>query len=151
MEAREIATEIEIGAPVAHVWAVLVDTPRYPQWNPFIVELRGELKPAQVIRFKFRIPPAPRLPGRATVLQVAPAAELRWAGRLLRPWLFRAEHYHLLAPLDGGRTHFVHGEIFSGVLAVLSWPLLRILAQPVYRRFNKALRQRVEQLHPAPP
>jgi hypothetical protein len=34
---------------------------------------------------------------------------------------------------------------------VLSWPLLRILAQPVYRRFNTALRQRVEQLHPAPP
>jgi hypothetical protein len=145
MEAREIATEIEIGAPPARVWAVLVDTPRYPQWNPFIVALRGVLAAGQAIRFRFRIPPAPRLPGRATVLLAAPEAELRWAGRLLWPWLFRAEHYHRLAPLDGGRTRLAHGEIFSGLLAVLAWPLLRVLAQPVYRRFNLALRERVEE------
>jgi hypothetical protein len=144
MGAREIATEIEIAAPPARVWAVLVDTPRYPQWNPFIVELRGDLRAAQEIRFRFRMPPAPPLPGRATVLKAEPAAELRWAGRLLWPWLFRAEHYHLLAPLHGGRTRFAHGEIFSGLLAILGWPLLRFLGQPVYGRFNRALRERVE-------
>lgn len=151
MEASEIATEIEIEAPPTRVWAVLVDTSRYPQWNPFIVELRGELSVAQDIRFFFRIPPAPRLPGRATVLKFEAGAELRWAGRLLWPWLFRAEHYHLLTPTDGGHTRFRHGEVFSGLLAVLAWPLLRFFAQPVYGRFNRALRERVEQSHRVEP
>lgn len=146
MGAREIATEIEIDAPPARVWAVLVDTPHYPQWNPFIVAVRGELSVAHEIRFLFRIPPAPRMPGRATVLKVEAGAELRWAGRLLWPWLFRAEHYHLLAPVEGGRTRFAHGEIFSGLTAALAWPLLRLFAQPVYARFNQALRERAELL-----
>jgi hypothetical protein len=146
MGAREIATEIDIDAPLARVWAVLVDTPRYPQWNPFIVALRGELSVAQDIRFLFRIPPARRLPGRATVLKVVPGVELRWAGRLLWPWLFRAEHYHLLLPVEGGHTRLLHGEIFSGLAAALAWPLLRLYAQPVFVRFNQALRERVELL-----
>jgi hypothetical protein len=148
MGAREIATEIEIDAPPARVWGVLVDTPRYPQWNPFIVELQGELSAAQEIKFSFRIPPAPRLPGRATVLKVVSGVELRWAGRLLWPWLFRAEHYHLLVPVEGGRTRLEHGEIFSGLAAALAWPLLRVFAQPGYARFNQALRERVEHMQP---
>lgn len=151
MEAREIATDIEIDAPPARVWSVLVDTPRYPQWNPFIVELRGELAVGRDIRFRFRIPPLPRLPGRATVLAFDAEAELRWAGRLLRPWLFRAEHYHRLTPLAGGRTRFTHGEVFSGFLAVLAWPLLRWFARPVYGRFNRALRDRAGRAVPEAP
>jgi hypothetical protein len=152
MAERKIATQIEIGAPPGRVWGALVDTSAYPQWNPFIVELRGQLADGQAITFSFRIPPAPRLPGRATVLKVVPEEELRWAGRLIRPWLFRAEHYHLLTPLEGSRTRLVHGEIFSGVVAALTWPLLRFFARPVYARFNRALRERVEHAsrRPAP-
>lgn len=143
MEARQIVTQIEIPAPPGRVWEVLADSSRYPQWNPFIVALRGELAAGQDIKFHFRIPPAPRLPGRATVLKATPGEELRWAGRLIGAWLFRAEHYHLLTPTGEQRTRFEHGEIFSGLLAQLSWPLLRVFALPVYHRFNQALLERV--------
>jgi len=147
MEAREIATMIEIPAPPEQVWEILADTPRYPEWNPFIVALRGELQSGQDIKFHFRIPPAPRLPGSATVLNAEPNSELRWAGQLIWSWLFRAEHYHLLTLAEGQRTHFEHGEIFSGLLAQLTWPLLRTFATPVYKRFNQALLERVESLY----
>jgi hypothetical protein len=145
MRAREIATQIEIGAPPDRVWKVLVDAPRYPEWNPLIVELQGELSESREIKFFFRIPPAPRLPGRARLLRVVCGTELRWAGQLLSPWLFRAEHYHLLTRVEGKHTRVTHGEIFSGLAAALAWPLLRAFARPAYRRFNEALRQRVEQ------
>ncbi len=125
------------------VWEVLADTARYPEWNPFIVWLHGELAEGSAIRFKFRIPPAPRLPGRATVLVVEPGVELRWAGHFLSARLFRAEHYHRLLAIGGGRTHFIHGERFSGFAAKLAWPLLRHFAGPVYARFNEALKDRV--------
>jgi len=147
MEAREIATTIEIPASTGRVWDILADTSSYPGWNPFIVALRGELVSGQDIKFHFRIPPAPRLPGRATVLKVTPGAELRWAGNFIGSWLFRAEHYHLLTESEGQRTRFEHGEIFSGLLAQLTWPLLRIIATPVYSRFNQALLERVESLY----
>ena len=145
----QIATEAEIRASPAQVWAILADTARYPQWNPFIVALRGELVESGTIEFHFVIPPAPRLPGRAVVLKVAPARELRWAGRFVASWVFRAEHYHLLAPTDGGGTLLRHGGIFSGLLAVPMWPLLRLFGRPVYLRFNEALRGRAEQVREA--
>jgi hypothetical protein len=34
-----IAAEIEIDAPAGFVWDILVDYPRYPQWNPFTVKV----------------------------------------------------------------------------------------------------------------
>jgi len=144
MEAREIATMIEIPASPERVWNILADTPRYPEWNPFIVSLRGELSSGREIKFYFHIPPMPRLPARATVVKAESDTELRWVGRLIGSWLFRAEHYHLLTPVEGQRTRLEHGEIFSGLLAQLTWPLLRTFATPVYDRFNQALLARVE-------
>ncbi|HEU5282295.1 MAG TPA: SRPBCC family protein, partial [Burkholderiales bacterium] len=47
----QIATEAEIRASPAQVWAILADTARYPQWNPFIVALRGDLVESGSIEF----------------------------------------------------------------------------------------------------
>lgn len=40
--AVESAT-VEIGAPARFVWDVLVDYPRYPEWNPYTVEVKTTL------------------------------------------------------------------------------------------------------------
>lgn len=32
---------IEIDAPIETVWAVMLDLPRYHEWNPFIVDIAG--------------------------------------------------------------------------------------------------------------
>ena len=40
----ELRTEIEISAPPAAVWEVLTDFARYPEWNPFLVEVQGSPK-----------------------------------------------------------------------------------------------------------
>jgi hypothetical protein len=146
---REIATEIAIDGPPVQVWAVLTDTAAYPQWNPFIVALHGELIENSVIDFKFVFPPAPPLPAQARVLRVVVACELRWAGNFLADWLIRAEHYHVLDESIGGRTRLRHGETFSGLLAAPLWPLLRRFGRPAYLRFNEALRRRVEAQRPA--
>jgi len=31
---RRIATAVDIDAPAAAIWRVLVDFPTYPEWNP---------------------------------------------------------------------------------------------------------------------
>jgi hypothetical protein len=46
---------------------------------------------------------------------------------------------------DGGRrTHFRHGEDFSGLIAPLVWALLKARLGPSYSGFNEDLKQRVE-------
>jgi hypothetical protein len=34
---------VEIDAPAAYVWGVLIDYPRYPEWNPFTVKVETTL------------------------------------------------------------------------------------------------------------
>ncbi|MFM2360786.1 MAG: hypothetical protein RLY16_2779, partial [Bacteroidota bacterium] len=41
--AKEIKTTIEIHASPARVWEVLTNFDEYPNWNPFIKSLKGEV------------------------------------------------------------------------------------------------------------
>ena len=140
----EVATEVTIEASSAAVWRILTDAQRYPQWNPYIRELHGEIVPAAALGFRFSFWGSITLPAQARVLTVTVERELRWSGHLLRDGLFRAEHYHLLDPLAERKVRFRHGERFSGVLAVLLWPFLRLWAPGRYRAANLALKQRAE-------
>ena len=38
---KELKTTIEINASPAKVWEVLLDFEKYPDWNPFIKNIRG--------------------------------------------------------------------------------------------------------------
>jgi hypothetical protein len=43
-EVRELRREIELDAPPERVWAVVTDFDAYPEWNPFIRQISGELQ-----------------------------------------------------------------------------------------------------------
>jgi hypothetical protein len=141
---RSIDTAIEIAASPPRVWDVVRDFARYPEWNRFLLEVEGKLAVSAPIRFRFELPRGLRMNATATVLKVEPARELRWAGQLLWPWLFRAEHYFVIERVEVERVRFLHGEIFSGLLLPLAWLILRGHGPPVYEQMNADLRQRCE-------
>ncbi|MFT4708207.1 MAG: hypothetical protein ACI9PU_002056, partial [Ascidiaceihabitans sp.] len=39
-----ISTEVEIAAPVSVVWEELTNGAAYPEWNPFVKHLSGDLE-----------------------------------------------------------------------------------------------------------
>ena len=41
--AKEIKTEIVIHATPEKIWKILTDFGNYPQWNPFIVSVTGDV------------------------------------------------------------------------------------------------------------
>ena len=141
---RSIDTAIEIAASPQRAWDVLGDFARYPEWNRFLLWVEGSPAVSAQIRFRFELPRGLRMNATATVLKVEPSRELRWAGYLLWPWLFRAEHYFVIERIERERIRFLHGEIFSGLLLPLAWPILRGQGPPVYEQMNADLKQRCE-------
>ena len=140
----ELRTEIEIDAPPAAVWAVLVDTARYHEWNPFIPRLDGALEPGSRLDVTLTPPDASDMDVHPRVLRCAPNEELRWRGNLAFDFLFFGEHFFKLVPTDDGRTRFVHGEDFGGLLVRYLGKTLTATARG-FVFMNQALKKRVEE------
>jgi hypothetical protein len=135
----EIRTEIEIAAPPATVWGVLVDLPAYGRWNPMVVAAEGELEPGGSARLRYRSSLGVELPFAVRITRAEPGRELRWVGRRLG---VRGEHFFRLETTRAG-TRLLHGEDFTGALAGLfRFAFLRQV--PVFERFDRALRDEAE-------
>jgi hypothetical protein len=143
MAERRIQTQVDIEAPAAQVWALLADFPGMSFWNPFIRGISGRLERGARLAVYIAPPGKPGMRFRPRVLAVRPERELRWRGRLFLPGLFDGEHYFLIEPLAPGRTRFVHGERFTGLLVGFA---TRALAdtEAGFRSMNAALKRRAE-------
>lgn len=144
--AHEIRTEIEISAPPSRVWAVLTDFSHYPDWNPFILEVQGNVVQDATVKYRFEFPPGIRIWTAAKILKFEVERELRWAAHLLTPRLLNGEHYFAVGPISATSVMFHHGEIFTGLLLPLARPFLRKYGLPTYQALNNTLKQRVEAL-----
>jgi len=143
---HEIRTEIEISAVPSRVWEVLTDFSHYPDWNPFILELKGSVRQGATITYRFEFPRGIRIWTAAEILRFEQERELRWAAHFLTPRVFNGEHYFVIAPRSGGGVIFRHGEIFSGLLLPVVRPILRKYGPRIYQALNSALKQRVQAL-----
>jgi hypothetical protein len=140
----QLRTEIEIDATPERVWGVLSDFPRYHAWNPFITSVEGDLKVGNTLTIRLTPPESSESKFRPRLLVCDAPHELRWRGHLFVPGLLDGEHFFRVEELPGGRTRFVHGEDFSGLLLRFLYKQLNQVARGfVY--MNEALKKRVEQ------
>ena len=138
----ELNSEIEINASPETVWELLTDTSRFPEWNPFIRRLRGDLKVGQKLVVFMQPSGANGLEFRPVVMKVEPNRELRWLGHLIIPGLFDGEHIFQIEALDDKRVRFHQREIFSGILV----PLLKKSLDADTRRGFNEMNQKLKEL-----
>ena len=139
---QRIATTIDIAAPAHTVWRILTDFAAYPDWNPFIRRLSGELLVGSRLEVTLQPPGRRPMSFRPVVQRVEPERELRWRGRVLLPGLFDGEHAFVIHPRGGGcRLH--HEETFNGLLVPLFSRMLADTEQG-FVAFNVALQRRAE-------
>ena len=141
---RELRREIEIEAPPERVWAVVTDFAAYPEWNPFIRSISGDVQEGARLEVRIEPPGARAMTFKPTVRTVAVNRELRWLGRLLVPGVFDGEHSLRIEPLEVGRSRFVQSERFSGLLVGLVKGTLT-KTEAGFERMNAALKARAEQ------
>ena len=143
----EIRTETEIEGTPAEVWAALTDFARYPEWNPFIVNLQGEAKVGARLAVTLSLPDSNKEQTfRPRVLACNEAQELRWLGHLWMKGLLDGEHFFRLEPKGTDSTRFVHGEDFNGALVRFIAPRMNDIARG-FIYMNTALKRRVEALN----
>lgn len=126
---------IEIDAPLARVWRIMLDLPNYAAWNPFVVhaECEGPLAVGAALRLQVRWREGSGARSDEVVTELTPpgvdcrSARLvyRFAGPLHALMLVRAIRTQQLDDLGRGRTRYSSREAFWGLLARLV-PLARV-------------------------
>lgn len=130
---KSLRTEITIDASPEKVWNVLMDHPQYATWNPFITQVSGNAQEGQ--HLEVTISPDGQKPMKFTpeVLVNKDQLEFRWLGKLFVKGLADGEHYFQLEQTEDGKTRFVHGEHFTGLLAGV---LVSIMGENTLKGFN---------------
>lgn len=141
-----IETAIEIDAPAARVWSVLLDFASYGEWNPFVLSIQGQSIPGERLCVSIRPPGCRTMTFKPRVLTVTGGREFRWLGRFVVPGLFDGEHYFRLEPVSASRVRFFHGEVFSGLLVGLARNSLLGATRQGFEEMNSAVKRRAESL-----
>jgi hypothetical protein len=135
MGETEIQTQIDIDAPASVVWGVLTNFSGFHEWNPMVTSAEGSASEDSIATLRFRSNIGVPLHFRVRITRSQADRELRWVGSRFG---ISGEHYFQLSN-DGDGTHFVHGEVFRGLLAKPLGFLFRDQL-PVFEAFNEALR-----------
>jgi len=140
--AKEIRTEIEIEASAEGVWNLLTDFAHFPEWNPFIRQVKGSASTGNQLTVTIQPPGGKTMTFKPHVLDAQPNRQLRWIGRVLIRGLFDGEHSFGIEPLGENRVRLTHRERFSGLFV----PFFSTgRSQQGFEEMNKALKTRAEQ------
>lgn len=137
MEYQATAT---IHASPKVLWDLLTDAAHYPDWNPTVVRVDGDIALGRKIKVVATVSPERSFP--VTVAELVPNQRMVWQGGMPLG-LFRGVRTFTLAEGAPGTTTFAMREVFSGPLLGLirrSMPDL----QPSFDEFARSLKLRAE-------
>ncbi|WP_017327313.1 SRPBCC domain-containing protein [Synechococcus sp. PCC 7336] len=138
---KEYRTEIAINASAERVWRVLTDFSAYPEWNPLVGWLEGDLRPEG--RIQMFIKPLDRS-FHATLKRFQENREMTWVGVRFASWFLSGEHYYRLEITSSNSTQLLHGECFRGAgSGFIRKPMLQKM-EDAFIQHNQLLKERVE-------
>ncbi len=144
---------VDIDAPIEQVWAVMLDTAAYAEWNPFVVRAECETPPKVGDPIKLHVRWAN---GRGTtsperISQVDPPYDedgvrratlgYVYEGLPAKLGLVRGTRHQRLSQAPDGPTRYETVEEFSGPLVPLAGPKR---VEEGFRRHAEALKARCE-------
>lgn len=135
----EFKASTKIDAPPEKVWSVLTNAAAYPEWDPNMNRLEGNIALGE------KVTAHTKLSDRAFPVKVAvfePNRRMVWSGGMPLG-LFKADRSFVLEP-DGDGTQFHLKEQFGGPLLFLFKGTVPDL-QPSFEQFAAGLKARAEQ------
>jgi uncharacterized protein YndB with AHSA1/START domain len=145
------SVRVEIAAPAAFVWDVLVDYPNYPQWNPYTIRVETTLAVGDPIDLTL---PSPDGSGgtfvnREFIRVVDPPHHLRYDTGDAIPGIFAARD-QWIEELGPDRCAYWTTDAFSGKHAALVLEQNGAWVKAGFDSVAKGLKKRAEELWSAP-
>ncbi len=94
------------------VWEVLTTFDEYPDWNPFIREISGELSEGSRLSVSIQPVGGHPMDFQPSLIKADKNHELRWIGRVLLRGIFDGEHYLIIEKISEEKVNLIHGENF---------------------------------------
>jgi len=134
---KTVHTELVIPASPDKVWAVLMDTPGYAEWNPVLVPAAEELREGAKIQYRMIQPDGKQSPVESTVREIVEDKKLYQFGGMRGILTFH--HTYSLEEVPGGTRVTQHEEYYG--IWVNFWDASWV--EPAYETVNLALSERV--------
>lgn len=138
---RSYQTQIEINAPIEKVWIGLTNFSSYPEWNPIVGKLSGEMKVGNKIT-TYIVPLGKTYYPKLVAYDIN--HQLIWLGALGARFLLAGKHYYKLEKISQTKTRLVHGETFTGLLSWFIKSGLLAKMEEAFIKHNNILKNRVE-------
>jgi uncharacterized protein YndB with AHSA1/START domain len=142
-----VSITVEIEAPQDFVWSVLVDYPRYPEWNPYTVrvETTFELGAEIVLYLPDPKKPEETFANREFLRVIDAPHHLRYDTADAFDGLF-AYRDQWVEDLGDGRSSYRTTDVFSGELAPLVFQMQQQWVTDGFNAVARALKVRAETL-----
>jgi hypothetical protein len=133
-----------IAAKPEAVWALLLKFDDYPQWNPFIQSVEGDVKKGK--RLHIHISGKTKdYDFKAKVLELNENQAFAWGGSAL--FFFKARHYFRIEPQGDGTTKLVQGEAWKGWFGKSYGKKVYQEAAENFSRMNLKMKEILEDSH----
>lgn len=135
----EYSAAANINASPETVWALLTNASEYPEWNPTVVRVEGDIALGQKLKVFATVSPERAFP--VQVAELVPNERMIWRGGMPLG-LFKGVRTFTLTPAGEGTAFSMH-EVWSGPMLGLikrSMPDL----QPSFDEFARSLKLRAE-------
>ena len=141
---KVLETEIDINAPREKVWNILVNFENYPQWNPFIKSIRGDLKVRKRLEVLIQLPGSKTFRVTPKVTSYKQFHRFSWLGSVFIYGLFDGHHIFELEENGDQGIKFIHKEEFSGILVPLMWGQLKTKTREGFELMNQSIKELAE-------
>lgn len=138
---KQYHTSIKINGTLNDVWEELTNFKNYPNWNPTVGKLEGEMKEGKKIS-TYIVP----LKGTyfPVLISYSENQELLWKGTPGAKFLMAAKHYYRLKAISETQTELQHGEYFTGVFSYFLSKTFFANMRAAFEQHNILLKKRVE-------
>ncbi len=140
----DIQARTAIAAPASAAWAVLTDTRSYPEWNPFVRRLEGELQRGSRLAVVLQLGDRKPQRLRPIIVTFDEGRGFEWLGRVGFPGVLDGRHRFEIRATDATHCELVHSERLSGVLVPAFRTLLTVETPAAFVACNEAFKRRVE-------
>jgi len=138
MKEYRVTTTIE--ASPETIWAVLTNAAGYPEWDPGVERIEGQIAPGEKITAFTKLSPGRAFPVKVT--EFVPGRKMTWTGGMPLG-LFKGERTFSLTPQSNDTTEFTVREVFSGPLLLLFGRSIPDLTSS-FEQFAAGLKNRAE-------